>query len=284
MDIIDTHVHVIAKGQPDYPQIHVTQLAWVPTDAKDMEEIVSRMDATGVTGAVLVQALAGHGYDNRYTLDSSLHYNSHNANLKRQRFTPVGMIDPLAADAAATVRNWAKRGLRGVRIRPLEYAVDDPRTFPVWDTCRELKVPMVMMGVRPPAHEAFTRMLVRYPDILVTVDHTSGVQVDDGAPFAKAQSLFDLARFANFSVKFSTNLIQNCIKANVKPHDFMKRLVDAYGSERIMWGSNYPAIHEPDWSYASALEAAKDAIRPFSKKDQENLMAGAALKFWPELI
>ena len=203
--------------------------------------------------------------------------------MQRQRFTPVGMIDPLAPGAADTVRDWVRRGLCGVRIRPLEYAVDDPRTFPVWDACRALKVPMVMMGVRPPAHAAFTRMLERYPDIAITVDHTSGVQVDDGAPFAKAQSLFDLARFPNVSVKFSTNLIQNCLKANVKPQDFLKRLVDAYGSERLMWGSNYPAIHEPDWSYASALEAAKDAIKPFSVKDRENLMAGAALKFWPEL-
>ena len=95
MDIIDTHVHVIAKNQPDYPQIHVTKLAWVPTDAKDMEEIVARMDAAGVTGAVLVQALAGHGYDNRYTLDSSIRHNKQAGAVQRQRFTPVGMIDPL---------------------------------------------------------------------------------------------------------------------------------------------------------------------------------------------
>jgi predicted TIM-barrel fold metal-dependent hydrolase len=280
MQIIDTHVHVIAKDNPQYPQIHVTRLAWVTTDAKDMEEIAARLDASGVAGAVLVQALAGHGYDNRYTLDSAARYNEGPG---PQRYTPAGMIDPIAPGAADTVRDWVARGLRGVRIRPLDYAVDDPRTFAVWDACRELKVPMIMMGVRAPSHEAFARMLTRYPDIQVTADHACGVQVDDGPPFAKAASLFGLARFANFSVKFSTNLLHNCLKANLKPGDFLKRLVDAYGSERLMWGSNYPAVHEPDWSYASALEAARQAIAPFSKRDQENLMAGAALRLWPEL-
>lgn len=275
MEIIDTHVHVIAKNNPKYLQIHVTKLAWVPTDAKDMDEITARMNATGVTRAVLVQALAGHGYDNRYTLDSAAR--------DRRRFTPVGMIDPLAPNAAQTVRDWAKQGLRGVRIRVLDYAVDDPRTFPVWDACRELGVPMVMMSLRPPGYEAFARMMQRYTDLPVTADHACGVQVDDGAPFAKAKGLFELARFPNFSVKYSTNLIQNCRRANVKPYDFMKRLVDAYGSERLMWGSNYPAVHEPDWSYASAVEAVREAIRPFSRQDQENLLAGAALKLWPEL-
>jgi L-fuconolactonase len=276
IQMLDTHVHVIARDDPRYPQQHGIVLPWVGTHAITVEELLPRMEQAGVAKATLVQAYAGHGFDNRYTADCAARY--------PDRFVAVGMLDPVADDAAATLRRWvAGHNVRGFRIRPGEWPINDPRTFPVWEAAGELGVPMVMWRVATDAFPAYREMLERFPAVQVAHDHAAHVSVAGGPPFVKAQPLFALARYPYLSIKFSTNILMHSLDGGFDPGDFLGCLVDAFGAERVMWGSNYPALHEPDWTLPRMAEVARAAVRRFTDHQQKLLLGGAALRLWPEL-
>jgi predicted TIM-barrel fold metal-dependent hydrolase len=267
---------VIAKDDPRYPIIRGIEPGWVGMHDVTLEELLPRMDAAGVAKATLVQAFAGHGFDNRYTADSAARYPG--------RFVAVGMLDPVAEDAVATMRRWvSEHNVRGFRVRPGAWAIDDPRTYPVWEAAAELAVPLVIWRVSPDLFPAYRTMLARFPNVKVAHDHSAHTSVADGPPYAAAQPLFDLACYPNLSIKFATNILINCLDAGYEPDGFLGCLVDAFGAERVMWGSNYPALHEPDWPLTRMTEVARAAVARFSKREQRLVLGEAAQRLWPEL-
>jgi L-fuconolactonase len=83
----------------------------------------------------------------------------------------------------------------------------------------------------------------RYPGLTLVIDHIGMRQPPmdqtDDPPFARLQELLDLARFPNIYVKLCG------IPAMSKEpfpyrdtEDALRRIVDAFGAERLMWGSD----------------------------------------------
>jgi len=275
MLIVDTHTHVIIKTDPRYP--YVETLPWVKTHAIDFDQLLERQDAAGVQKGVLVQALHGHAYDNSYTVDCAAQFPG--------RFAPMGMIDAIQPDAVKKLDYWVQeRGLRGCRINPGQWLPNDPRTAPVWQRVQELGIPMdIQGGGKTPPLAELAEMIARFPGVNVCIDHAAHVPIDDGPPFAKAEQVLGFAEFPNAYIKFSTNLIAECREAGVSATDVLEVFIRRFGPERLMWSSNYPRYHEPEWTYESMVEAALDVVSPFSAEEQELLMGGTALKLWPEL-
>lgn len=274
MLIVDTHTHVIIKTNPRYP--YVETLPWVKTHAIDFEQLLQRQDEAGVQKAVLVQALHGHAYDNRYTLDCAARFPG--------RFVPMGMLDPIQPDAVQKLDDWHSKGMRGCRINPQGWLPNDPRTVPVWQRVQELGIPMDIQGggKMPPLAE-LAEMIRRFPGVKVCIDHAAHVPIDDGPPFRKAAAVLEFADLPNAYIKFSTNLIAECREAGVSVKDVLALFVDRFGPERLMWSSNYPRYHEPEWTYKSMVEAGLAAVSAFSRREQELLMGQSAVKLWPEL-
>jgi len=140
-----------------------------------------------------------------------------------------------------------------------------------------------MWRVSPDSFEQYRTVLERFPHVQVVHDHVAHVAVDDGPPFAQAAPLFEFARYPNLTIKFSTNVLMYCRDAGHDPGDFLERLVDAYGANRVMWSSNYPALHEPEWPLTGMTEFARQAVSRFSEDDQRWMLGGTAARIWPEL-
>ena len=78
----------------------------------------------------------------------------------------------------------------------------------------------------------------------------------------------------------SSNLLERAEEAGgARP--FMETLVERFGSERLMWGSDYSQTH--DRSYAELLELATRATAALSSGDRASYLGGTALRLWPEL-
>src|SRR5947207_15473450 len=98
---VDTQAHVVSADQERYPlNPPGTEAAafidsrWFDAPALAAEDLLGRMDATGIDRAVLVQAFSAYQYDNRYTAAAAA---AHRARLARSCLTaldnaPVTMI------------------------------------------------------------------------------------------------------------------------------------------------------------------------------------------------
>ena len=60
------------------------------------------------------------------------------------------------------------------------------------------------------------------------------------APYAAAQSLFDLAAYPNLYLKATIRNVRMIAEGGGPFEPFFRKVVDVFGASRIAWGSNFP--------------------------------------------
>jgi L-fuconolactonase len=274
--IIDTHVHIVALDQNRYPR----KLARDNSDwVIDMpgEAMLELMAQAGVDRAALVQAHSAYEYDNSYVADVAV---SHPG-----RFISICIVDPTRSDAAEQLTYWVKeRGVCGLRLFPAAEReaqwLDDRRTFPLWERAAALDIPVcVCLRFRQLAR--LRPVIERYPQVRVALDHLGAPRLNDGPPYQQAVPLFDLVKLQNVYLKFSSVNLYAAAKGNSTTRDFFGRLVDAFGAQRIMWGSNFPNTY--DRSLKEQLALALEALSFLSEADRRWVFADTARSLWPRL-
>ena len=275
--IVDTHVHVISDDLETYPLVPGRRrLGWVDEARFTVEQVLALMDEAGVDRALLVQPLTAYGYDNRYTALSARRY--------PDRFVSVPIVDMEADGAAETLRSLNENEkMTGVRLFGRAGGgdwLDTPKTFPVWELAEELDFPIaVLLGIeRAPKLAA---MLERFPGVTVALDHLGSVTFGDGPPYETAAPIFDLARFPNLRLKFSPTNEQSAARGPGDIKDVLQRIVDRFGVDRLMWGSNFSATYEPP--YAELVAMGQESLSFLTAEERAKIMGGNALKVWPAL-
>lgn len=272
--IVDTHVHVISNDQQRYPRRSGELPEWV----QDLSgaTLVELNHEAGIDRTVLVQGFLAYAFDNSYAADCATEY--------PERFVSVCIVDQLAKDAPDRLTYWVKeRGVRGVRLFTVaepEVMVDDPRAFPVWERAAELAIPVCIM-MRFHQVPRLPALLERFPQIPVALDHVAVPRLREGPPYDDLKPLFDLVRFPNLYLKFSSETIYAARQGKSTVTEFFSRLLEHFGPERIMWGSNFPATH--DRSLKEQLMMARDELSFLPQEDQRWLFGETALKLWPML-
>lgn len=284
--IIDTHSHVIAPDRDRYPLQPYgldqgtgedrTPASWFEDVPASAEQLISEMDKAGVEGALLVQAMGAYSYDNSYVADSAV--------ANAERFSSVVIVDMEAEDPAGTLHYWVEtRGARGVRLftitKPMATWLDDPKSYPVWEAASRLGIPIVV-AMLPSLIPSLRNVVERFPNVPVALDHFGFPDLDGGPPYPNATAHFDLAAYSNIRLKISSNLLE---RADAVGHaeEFMEFLVDRFGANRLMWGSDYSQTH--DRSYSELLSLAKKAVSRLSVSDQRLYLGETAYGLWPEL-
>ena len=275
--IVDTHVHVISDDLETYPLVPGRRrLGWVDEARFTVEQVLALMDEAGVDRSLLVQPLTAYGYDNRYTALSARRY--------PDRFVSVPIVDMEADGAAETLRSLNENeGMTGVRLFGRAGGgdwLDNPKTFPVWELAEELDFPIaVLLGIeRAPKLAA---MLERFPGVTVALDHLGSVTFEDGPPYETAAPIFDLARFPNLRLKYSPTNEQTAARGPGDIKDVLQRIVDRFGVDRLMWGSNFSATYEPP--YAELVEMGRESLGFLTAEERAKIMGGNALEVWPAL-
>jgi L-fuconolactonase len=277
---VDIHPHVIAKDDAKYPRAPLfgIQSDWSRDRPVTIDGLVAAMDDAGVQKAAIVQASTCYGYDNSYVCDAIAQYPG--------RFTAVGSVDMLQPDAPATIRSWMKRGVTGLRLFTGgstaafdTSALDDPGSFPSWSLCGEAGLP-ICVQTGPIGLAQVAGLATRFPKTKIILDHLSRPEIDDGAPYNKAVSLFAMANFDNIYLKLTPRIFHEVTKGKAAADTFFPKLVSVFGSSRLAWGSNYPASEN---TMKTNLEPARKALSCLSEKDQAWVFAKTAQTLYPVL-
>jgi predicted TIM-barrel fold metal-dependent hydrolase len=271
--IVDTHVHAISGDQRKYPR-RANPPEWVTDTPGEM--LLSLNREAGIDKTVLVQGYGPYEYDNSYAVDC--------ARTHPDRFTSVVIVDQRRPDASERLNYWVKeRGARGLRLATTtepETFLDDPQTFPVWQTASSLGIPICIM-TRFHQVGRLPTVLERFPDVPVALDHFGAPRLSDGPPYESLQSLFELARFTNVYLKFSTETCYVARRGKSNSWEFFDRVLDRFGPNRLMWGSNFPATH--DRPLKEQLALAREDLSFVPAEQQRWLFGETALSLWPEL-
>ena len=243
--------------------------------AMTTEEMLAVMDRAGVQRAVLVQSAGLYGFDNSYIADS--------AQTHPERCIALCAIDVLASDAPHVLRFWIEeRHMHGVRLTAAD-ELDNPQTYVVWEETRRLAVP-VDVQMQPRHLTKLKTVLERFPDIPVLVDHAANVnrrRPDGTTPAEPPEELIELAAYPNLYLKVTNQNIDGIFEADVTPEVFLGPVVDRFGPQRLMWGSDSPATG--DQPYEERYSQARAAFSYLSHKEQDFVFGGTALRIWPQL-
>ena len=101
------------------------------------------------------------------------------------------------------------------------------------------------------------------------------------APWSEAAPLFALSRYRNLYLKVTSHLLYSAEEHGGDPRDFVARLVDAFGADRITWGSDFSQTH--DRPYPELVEYARWAFSKLTPDARAACLGGNALRLWPEL-
>ena len=280
MNYVDIHPHVISDDEGRYPPAPLggKRSDWSQERPTTVETLIAAMDEAGVQKAAVVHSSTTYGFDNSYVVDSCNRY--------PDRLVAVGSVEMPAADARDTIRGWVKKGLKGLRMftggstkdfDPSE--LDDPRTFPAWELCAELGIPMCIQ-TGPIGLPQVTMLAKRFDSVPIILDHLGRPDVLDGPPYANASSLFELAPLSNIYLKLTPRIFGDVKKGQASAETFFAKVVETFGAERLAWGSNFPTSPGTLSEIKAEAEAGLAAL---SQSDREWIFSKTALKLYPDL-
>ncbi len=278
--IIDVHCHVVSPDRETYPLAPIggKQSDWSSERPTTPQQLIAAMDEAGVEKAAVVQASTAYGHNSSYLADSIVKF--------PKRFTGVFSLDPLDPDALAQMDHWVSRGMTGMRVfttgstMPGQQTwLDDERAYPVWEKAGALKLPIAMQ-MTAEGIPLLLKIVKAYPQTNFLLDHLARPVIHDGAPYAKAQSLWDIAGYKNIYLKLTSRTVEHCQQGQSTPEAFMAKVLSTFGAKRVLWGSNFPAH---DDTLKNIVDETLHVLASVSDADRAQILSGTALDLYPSL-
>jgi predicted TIM-barrel fold metal-dependent hydrolase len=273
---IDAHSHIWPPEVDKYPLARGQTKADLKPPSFTDDELMKLAAPEGVKRVVLIQHSVYHLFDNSYLVDA----------VKRhpQRFRVVGMVDDRAREPGAAMRRLLKQGVTGFRITPFirkdqpEKWLDTPGMQEMWKTGAETRQAMCCL-INAADLARVDKMCQDNPDTPVVIDHFARIGIDGEMRDKDIQALCDLAKHKHTSVKVSAYYALGKKKT---PHlelgPMIKRLLAAFGRERLMWASDSPYQIEPPNTYADSIALIRDRLDFLNDEDRQWLLRKTAEK------
>lgn len=275
--VIDTHTHCWGPPSVEHPWMNAALVDRIDTfDVGTMytvSDLRADMERLDVSAAVVVSYPIYRWTDNWYTLEAVAPY---------EDLSGIVTIDPFTDGSAVHLRELMEHdGVVGFRLAPICSYDDMWRTFnPDAGWLREaVELDDFWMAARDTgaivqllAHETQldqVRTLVKsYPDLPYLLDHF--LETDTSVPLLESP-FADLGSLATYE--------QVRIKLSAAPHrsgeefpysdlnEYVRWLLERYGRERLVWGSDYPNVSDVT-SYEESLTWLR-AVDGLSTTDYE---------------
>ncbi len=267
---IDAHVHVWTPDVKQFPLAVGFQQQQMQPASFTPEQLFAHSKPTGVTRIVLIQ-MSFYGFDNAYMLDSMQRFPG--------VFSGVAIVDE--NDQPAQRMKALKAGSARVRIRPGSRPIASWLTGPgmaeMWKTSATENLAMCHL-INPDSLPHVDAMCKKYPETPVVIDHFARIGVDGEIRKADLDQLCGLSQHKNVSVKISAYYALGKKQApylDLVP--MIRRLLDAYGPERLMWASDNPYQVVDGHEYAPSIDLIKN-LTGISDGDRDWLLRGTAEK------
>lgn len=276
--LFDSHAHLVADDQVRYPRNLVQRAADAPYrppgvigrpggkhgpnsihEVPDVSRMLGWMKEENVAGAVAVQKRMIYRFDNSYILDSSDQY--------PDIFSAV--IIPDAEDIATPdlvrklTRDHALAAVRLFGVRKADGSMpwfNSPAALRTWDVCDELGMTMDLEvlcaaggGTSIPEIIELAR---KYPALRIVLDHLLEPEVEEGHHYGLDERYEKLAAHRNIYYKFTSINLDICREADVPADKVLRRAVDMFGADHMMWGSD---IGTSSGSYQDMVQRFLDA-------------------------
>jgi predicted TIM-barrel fold metal-dependent hydrolase len=252
---IDAHVHVWTPDSERYPLAAGFRRDEMKPPSFTPEELFEHARPCGVERVVLIQ-MSFYGFDNSYMLDTMRRFPG--------TFSGVAVIDDSAKDPPAEMRRLKAGGVRGFRIYPRNRPVDrwlgGEGMQAMWRCGADEGLAMCHL-VNPDALAAIDANCQRFPDTPVVIDHFARIGVDGQMRAADLAALCRLARHRRTFVKLSAFYALGAKKApylDLVP--MIRKLLDAFGPERLMWATDCPYQVQQGHNYADSIALIRDHL------------------------
>jgi len=263
--IIDSHLHFFDAPRPGSQFTHVR-------DHLTFDDVRSAAAAIGIDRIVQVTP-AAVGYDNAYSFDIA----------QARPDVVLGVIarlDPTDPAIEDQLRDAMRRrqmlALRLTLIEKHSEAWLEARALdPFFTLCDSLGVPIELFA--PFRVRAMHDTVRRFPGIRWLIDHM-GLRYYEGRDnrdaFRQWDELLDLAQEPNAWIKCSYfPEAAKDLESYPFPlaQQYLRRLYDRAGADRLIWGSNYPNVRRA-CSYAQALDFVRVECAFLDERERAGLL------------
>lgn len=267
--MIDAHQHLWTLGR--------NGCAW-PTEAEarifrdyGLDEFRAAAQPRRVARSVLVQSQE-NARDTEWLLEI--------AEAAPQIMAVVGWTDLAAPDTARRIGALAERpklkGLRPmVQDRPADW-YDDSSLEPGLTAMVDGGLRLDAL-VRVPHLPALGRLARRLPQLKIVIDHAAKPRIGAEGAFTEwHDAMVPLAQRPNVFCKLS-GLLTECVGAPPDAaKDYVSAILDLFGPERVMWGSDWPVL-ELVSTYTAWLDLAQAWVPAAARDD---VFGGTAARFY----
>jgi L-fuconolactonase len=260
--LIDSHCHAWRYWpyQPPVPD---------PESRSLVEQLLHEMMLNGVDKAVIICAQIEHNpANNEYSAECVRRYPD-----KLYQFPDVDCSwsptyhTPGAADRLrAIAERWPIRGFTHYLKQEDDGWLDSAEGIAFFQTAAELGL-IASIAAAPYHERAIRRVAERFPSLPILRHHLAGVKVHDHEGL---QQVLASAQVPNIYIKLSGFHYCSGVPWGfpyTDTHGVIRALYEAYGPQRMCWGSDYPVVRRA-MTYQHALEAFRTHCTFVTEADQ----------------
>lgn len=238
------------------------------------EQMHGWMAEQNVVGIAAVQKGLIYGTDNSYIVDA--------ADIFPDQMRAVIIVDPQAPETPDMIRADAARGIIGIRffgvgVEDKAQWLSSPSALEAWSLADELGL---LVDIEAPAKDSdvligvIEAMADRFPNLRIVLDHV--FLPDVTRPNFGIDSRFEGFKSRNnIFYKFTSLNMDYIRERGYAPEDVLRRVVDFYGADKVMWGSD---IGTSSGTYAEMVQRAKDAAKLLNDEEQRQYFHDAGLR------
>jgi L-fuconolactonase len=270
--IIDSHTHLFAPDQDRYP---IALDTYKPTTDGSVELLKSQMDEAGVDRAVTISPWV-YRWDPSYTLDA--------LSANRSWLAAAVLVDPYSLQGPQLLEHYVKdRHACGLRIQGRISKLgpfDDPATTPLWAKAADLGL-TVDVNATHAEYAQLEKRVREFPDTVFILDHCGYISGDLAPQAPTVEPVLRMARYPNVYAKLTFfGLASQGAYPFEDVHWMGREIIDAFGPERCMYGSNFPkAQFDPKLTYQQTVQLFAQ-VMALSDAERAWILGGTAQKLW----
>jgi predicted TIM-barrel fold metal-dependent hydrolase len=254
MMIIEWNAHMFSTDTDRYP-FH-PRATYVPGPERrsddPLADYIARMAQEGIDRAVLVHP-EPYGDNHRLVLDC----------LQREpdRFWGTSLYYPRDPDAPDRLRDLVRREPKIIATRFHAHRgtqayferFDEPGVRALWQAAGELGL-VIELHIGPDYAAQVAEAIDTFPDYPVLIDHLAEPRMGNAVEYAQVLAL---SEYDNVYMKLSgLNHFSQDAPLYLEARHFTRLVIDAYGPDRMIWGSGTPGIVDAHLDCESAAERA----------------------------